>query len=740
MKRIIKYAVDNGYDRVAWTPGDVQAERYDLSKQIKALHYDKTANGEYILAPEAHNGREVPVNNGLPIPENKLADYVGKEVADKIIKGEGERTAAGIRTLSGLDLKVGGEGMKGFYDKILPTEVQKIAGKYGAKVGKSRLQEKDQSIANNSSAHAAALGVTEVHSLDITPTMKDAVQKEGLPLFGKKATGAADLPMPPPEALQAMANATQAIVGRNARVELLDAGPGGLKIRTRNGETFTADGMTTGRLIQVALSPDKTAHFLNHEAIHALRNMGVFTPAEWKILENVAQRQDWIGRHNITERYGDLGLTHGQMVEEAIADQFGHWMTGEKPDTTFLTRLRDKLSQWFERIRNGLAGHGFQSAEDVFGSVQRGEVGAREPGFGARQRGPQDLSAAGQMAEGYMAGRRAPLPPARGAPLLGEEAAAERPRAAPEPTIKTDERQIGLPGMEPTARQAQAARDQAGPRGNQQPANEGLFAPKAPEESGTLFGRRAKGPQLQVSAPQFEVLQDKKGIEKAVRGVRAMFAPTGIPGAKPMEYALRQYNAERTRQLDQSIHALEQVRRATDKLPVDQQIDFTDRMEKGEAQPTPELQRVADALRQQFDGWAKKIQSLGKGYLAEAVENYMPHVWGNYAEWAARQPLDKTQPEMEQAARAQGASRRPLRGSGSFLKQRSFPTQREGIEAGLVPVTTNPIDLSVIKLQEMQKFYHGTRLADDMKQTGLAKWVPFDQEHEAGLEGYRAAQ
>ena len=678
MKRIIKYAVDNGYDRVAWTPGDVQAARYDLSKQVSVLRAIKHDNGTVDLGyspVEGGNIRKLEV----AVPESKLADYVGKDLAEKIASQKDS-----LVDYSGLDLKVGGEGMKGFYDKILPTEVQKIAGKYGAKVGKSEvgvgkperdtLRPDDQSIRDHraewdkvvaeltplheknvrrqltedgerrmyalqdelnslndkmvNETLARSQNTQPVHSLDITPTMKDAVQKEGLPLFGKKATGAADLPMPPPEALQAMANATQAIVGRNARVELLDAGPGGLKIRTRNGETFTADGMTTGRLIQVALSPDKTAHFLNHEAIHALRNMGVFTPAEWKILENVAQRQDWIGRHNITERYGDLGLTHGQMVEEAIADQFGHWMTGEKPDTTFLARLRDKLSQWFERIRNGLAGHGFQSAEDVFGSVQRGEVGAREPGFGARQRGPQDLSAAGQMAEGYMAGRRAPLPPARGAPLLGEEAAAERPRAAPEPTIKTDERQIGLPGMEPTARQAQAARDQAGPRGNQQPANEGLFAPKAPEESGTLFGRRTKGPQLQVSAPQFEVLQDKKGIEKAVRGVRAMFAPTGIPGAKPMEYALRQYNAERTRQLDQSIHALEQVRRATDKLPVDQQIDFTDRMEKGEAQPTPELQRVADALRQQFDGWAKKIQGLGKGYLAEAVENYMPHVLG----------------------------------------------------------------------------------------------------------------
>jgi len=34
MKRMIRWAAENGYDRVAWTPGDVQAARYNLAKQV----------------------------------------------------------------------------------------------------------------------------------------------------------------------------------------------------------------------------------------------------------------------------------------------------------------------------------------------------------------------------------------------------------------------------------------------------------------------------------------------------------------------------------------------------------------------------------------------------------------------------------------------------------------------------------------------------------------------------------
>ena len=41
--------------------------------------------------------------------------------------------------LGGVDLKVGGEGMKGFYDKIIPDAANKLGKQWGAKVGETKI-------------------------------------------------------------------------------------------------------------------------------------------------------------------------------------------------------------------------------------------------------------------------------------------------------------------------------------------------------------------------------------------------------------------------------------------------------------------------------------------------------------------------------------------------------------------------------------------------------------------------
>jgi hypothetical protein len=67
--------------------------------------------------------------------------------------------------LSGDGLKVGGEGMKGFYDNILPKSLEKLGKKFDAKVGKTKMDD------------------VEVWSMDITPKMRESVTKKGQPLF-----------------------------------------------------------------------------------------------------------------------------------------------------------------------------------------------------------------------------------------------------------------------------------------------------------------------------------------------------------------------------------------------------------------------------------------------------------------------------------------------------------------------------------------------------------------------------
>ena len=242
LKRVIRMAAEGGYDRVAWTTGEQQAERYDLSKQIDEINYgnikgenavwlriyDKRAN----LLPLDRQGFAVHKTfddenaTTYKVPKDQLEDVVGKEIAERILKGEGKRGNKGGKSLTDTGLKVGGEGMKGFYDKILVDFANKFGKKYGAKVGESKIpggelsslevsrdRETDRYaiITPNGNIYSDALGGEyfgyesqdeanevlstlrsngdKVHSLDITPELKDAAISKGFTLFQKREDG-----------------------------------------------------------------------------------------------------------------------------------------------------------------------------------------------------------------------------------------------------------------------------------------------------------------------------------------------------------------------------------------------------------------------------------------------------------------------------------------------------------------------------------------------------------------------
>ena len=53
------------------------------------------------------------------VPERELDQYVGKQVAEKILKQQSPEKFAG--TISGTDLKIGGEWAKNLYDRQIPN-------------------------------------------------------------------------------------------------------------------------------------------------------------------------------------------------------------------------------------------------------------------------------------------------------------------------------------------------------------------------------------------------------------------------------------------------------------------------------------------------------------------------------------------------------------------------------------------------------------------------------------------
>ncbi len=111
---------DPSIERLTWTTGDVQADRYNLAKYINSIEAQAVGDN-FNLAVIHKDGHAQNLQNVTP---DKLSDYVGKEMAEKIVREKGGM-------YSGLDLEVGGEYHKQLYDGKIPRFAKKFLKKYG---------------------------------------------------------------------------------------------------------------------------------------------------------------------------------------------------------------------------------------------------------------------------------------------------------------------------------------------------------------------------------------------------------------------------------------------------------------------------------------------------------------------------------------------------------------------------------------------------------------------------------
>jgi len=240
MKRMLRHAAENGYQRLAWVTGEQAADMFDLRKFIDRIEYEKIYDedapfeigeegfiNKYEFIAYDKNKNEAIHEDGIDL--KRIEELVGKEIAQKIKDDKGtpvkERPYRSWKALSGLDLVVGSEGMKGFYDKILVDFMNKYGKKWGVKVEDTRLayskeggfkmgevvhtstgwwgvkyREEDGSknakyFKTRTEAEEFSKTVekeyTTVHSVPITPAMIESVM-QGQPLYGvtKRLIGA----------------------------------------------------------------------------------------------------------------------------------------------------------------------------------------------------------------------------------------------------------------------------------------------------------------------------------------------------------------------------------------------------------------------------------------------------------------------------------------------------------------------------------------------------------------------
>lgn len=139
-----------------------------------------------------------------------------------------------------------------------------------------------------------------------------------------------------------------------------------------------AAGTYRNSLIKIALSSKQAPlDTLNHEAIHALRDLGLIYDGEWAVLARAA-RADSAMMASIRRRYARLNLSEDGLVEEAIADRFKNWAANPQAEAGIINRAFKRLRDFIEALGNVLRGNGFNTAEDVMRAIDGGQTGQPE--------------------------------------------------------------------------------------------------------------------------------------------------------------------------------------------------------------------------------------------------------------------------------------------------------------------------------------------------------------------------
>lgn len=223
-KHVLDVANSPDQQWLGFTKGGTQADRYNLSNHISSLSYDPVSN--HLVGMDSAGDMRLTQQ----LTPDQLPAYIGKDAAERLLAS---RNDSGLHYISGTDLNLGGEGMHHFYDQVLPSRLSKILKPFGGKVEEGSIplpkpavnigsQRRDFGFLNPTNSgfegrlvsggqHIASAWPLNPHSLgsaeidaelvrpdvakslptptspawlaNITPEMKEAIKKAGLPLM-----------------------------------------------------------------------------------------------------------------------------------------------------------------------------------------------------------------------------------------------------------------------------------------------------------------------------------------------------------------------------------------------------------------------------------------------------------------------------------------------------------------------------------------------------------------------------
>jgi hypothetical protein len=200
---------------------------------------------------------------------------------------------------------------------------------------------------------------------------------------------------------------------------------------------------------------------------------------------------------------------------------------------------------------------------------------------------------------------------------------------------------------------------------------------------------------------------------KALEPVKAILSPQSMSAeAKDAAALLRKFGGTAARDTETTRAALEPYRAVINQLPDADRLAFIDYVEGGTqltgGASTPQLRALADTLKDAFELRRTKLQNMPSTAKMHFITDYFPHMWKD--------------PGRAQAFSDSwgGISRQ---GSGASLKKRTMPTIADGIQAGLEPISTDPIEMSMRYVQSMDRFIASTSALEEGKNAGTVIYV-----------------
>jgi hypothetical protein len=342
LKQVLLEAMRGNYDRVAFVNGKQSAERYDLSKQVSLVSVNKQADGRFLTYLEGVDGTALIRNrDGFSdagqkvMTAEELEATVGKEVALQLIEGKPNKD--GWVDVRGDNLRVGGEGIKEFYDKIVPAAMNKLLKKYGGlRIGPVELE-----------------GMANIPKYDILNTgsrwqLIDRASGERVPNSPTFRSGA--------EAEQWIATNTNTVQpGFNITPELVTKLESGLPL-FQAARGLARGGFDPKKLL-TTLNKDADFSTFAHETAHYFLT----------ILGDVASRLDapdfvradmdtllrWFGVKDLAT-WNAMSLDQQRQYHEQFAYSFETYLFEGKSPSVEMQGLFDQFARWLKQVYQGL--------------------------------------------------------------------------------------------------------------------------------------------------------------------------------------------------------------------------------------------------------------------------------------------------------------------------------------------------------------------------------------------------